>query len=356
MAWEIASRTAEGGPDGAGGFSDALAGAYGGASLTVCFGGGNRQGPIDQAACLTARGHKCDFEVETFAAQSVTGERTHALNTANGGKGSSEDGTGRGVPIVAHSVAFAQNSGGEVRLEAGHGHIAGTLNTGGGKPGYGMPAIACRGPEQHPFPTIAFSAKDYGGDALDNIAPTLRAGVRLDRNPNGGVMPAIAFRTLQATFHEHVSRVLTSRYKGEADRPETVLGPNLVARSVALRGRDGGATIEVGDGIANALRASSGGGDKAHVLLPSTEDYFHGQMLGPDETGWSQWAGWRVRRLMPVECERLQGMPDNYTLVPYRGKLAADGPRYKAVGNSMAVPCVEWLGRRIALVLATREA
>ncbi len=178
-AWEIASRTAEAGPDGAGGFSDALAGAYGGASLTVCFGGGNRQGPIDQAACLTARGHKCDFEVETFAAQSVTGERTHALNTANGGKGSSEDGTGRGVPIVAHSVAFAQNSRGEVRLEAGHGHIAGTLNTGGGKPGYGMPAIACRGPEQHPFPTIAFSAKDYGGDALDNIAPTLRAGVRL---------------------------------------------------------------------------------------------------------------------------------------------------------------------------------
>ncbi len=45
--------------------------------ITVCFGGGNTQGPIDQAACLTARGHKCDFEVETFAAQSITGQIAH---------------------------------------------------------------------------------------------------------------------------------------------------------------------------------------------------------------------------------------------------------------------------------------
>lgn len=355
-AREVASGPAEGGPDGAGGLSDALAGAYSRTSLTVCFGGGNRQGPIDQAARLTARDHKCDFEVETFAAQSVTGERTHSLSTANGGKGSSEDGTGRGVPIVAHSVAFAQNSRGEVRLEAGDGHIAGTLNTGGGKPGYGMPAIACRDQAPAPFPTIAFSAKDHGGDALEDIAPTLRAGVRSNGNANGGVMPAIAFRTLRATFGHEVSGTLISHYGKKTENADTILGPILVARSVALRGRDGGATVELGDEVATALRASGGGSDKAHVLLPSTEDYFHGQMLGPDETGWSQWAGWRVRRLMPVECERLQGMPDNYTLVSYRGKPAADGPRYKAIGNSMAVPCVEWLGRRIALVLAARAA
>lgn len=83
----------------------------------------------------------------------------------------------------------------------------------------------------------------------------------------------------------------------------------------------------------------------------TTDGYFEGRLLDPEETGWSEWSGWRVRRLMPVECERLQGMPDDYTLVPYRGKLAADGPRYKAIGNSMAVPCVEWLGRRIDQVL-----
>ena len=57
---------------------------------------------------------------------------------------------------------------------------------------------------------------------------------------------------------------------------------------------------------------------------------------------------WRVRRLTPTECERLQGFPDGYTAIPYRGKPAADGPRYKALGNSMAVNCMRWIGRRIA--------
>ena len=57
-----------------------------------------------------------------------------------------------------------------------------------------------------------------------------------------------------------------------------------------------------------------------------------------------------VRRLTPRECERLQGMPDDYTLIPYRGKPAADGPRYRAIGNSMAVPVMRWIGRRIQLV------
>lgn len=54
-----------------------------------------------------------------------------------------------------------------------------------------------------------------------------------------------------------------------------------------------------------------------------------------------------VRRLTPLECERLQGFPDNWTLVPHRGKPAADGPRYKAIGNSMAVPVMRWIGLRI---------
>ena len=57
-----------------------------------------------------------------------------------------------------------------------------------------------------------------------------------------------------------------------------------------------------------------------------------------------------VRRLTPRECERLQGFPDNYTLIPYRGKPAADSPRYKAMGNSMAVPVMRWIGQRIQMV------
>lgn len=60
-----------------------------------------------------------------------------------------------------------------------------------------------------------------------------------------------------------------------------------------------------------------------------------------------------VRRLTPRECERLQGFPDDYTLIPWRKKAAADcpdGPRYKALGNSMAVNCMAWIGERIAAV------
>lgn len=56
-----------------------------------------------------------------------------------------------------------------------------------------------------------------------------------------------------------------------------------------------------------------------------------------------------VRRLTPRECERLQGFPDDWTLITYRGKPASDGPRYKALGNSMAVNVMRWLGARIAL-------
>ena len=58
-----------------------------------------------------------------------------------------------------------------------------------------------------------------------------------------------------------------------------------------------------------------------------------------------------VRRLTPRECERLQGFPDDWTLIPWRGKPAEqcpDGPRYKALGNSMAVNCMAWIGERIA--------
>lgn len=371
-AREIAAVSSQNGAHGPVCFADGLPRHYGSSTVTVCFGGGNTSGPIDRAACLTAKGHRGDFEVETFAAQSVTGDTTHALNTANGGKGSSEDGTGRGVPIVAQRdpmpttpVAFSQNHRGEVRLESGHGQIAGPVLTGGGKPGYGYPAIAApplgKRPNDadieipHSRPIIAFSAKDHGADALVNISPTLRAGGHSRSHANAGVMPAVAFDAEHGVYCRDVAATILGQH-GKHSYDVEIIGTTDVARSVALRGRDGGATAELGDGLANALRASGGGSDKAHVLLPSTADYFEGRLLAGADSGWSEWAGWRVRRLMPLECERLQGMPDNYTLVAYRGRPAADGPRYKAIGNSMAVPCVEWLGRRIALVLATRAA
>jgi site-specific DNA-cytosine methylase len=63
--------------------------------------------------------------------------------------------------------------------------------------------------------------------------------------------------------------------------------------------------------------------------------------------------GMVVRRLTPTECERLQGFPDAWTLIRYRGKPSADAPRYKALGNSMAVPVIRWLGQQI--MKATNE-
>ena len=58
-----------------------------------------------------------------------------------------------------------------------------------------------------------------------------------------------------------------------------------------------------------------------------------------------------VRRLTPTECERLQGFPDDWTNIEYRGKPAPDTQRYKSLGNSMAVPVIEWIGRRIECAL-----
>jgi len=60
-----------------------------------------------------------------------------------------------------------------------------------------------------------------------------------------------------------------------------------------------------------------------------------------------------IRRLTPTECERLQGFPDGWTKIPYRNKpedQCPDGPRYKACGNSMAVPVMRWIGQRIQMV------
>lgn len=109
--------------------------------------------------------------------------------------------------------------------------------------------------------------------------------------------------------------------------------------TLAIRGRSEGSTVEVrNDGTANALLTPNGG--RAG--------------MGVGAIGW----GMHVRRLTPIECERLQGFPDNHTLIGWRGKDAdecPDGPRYKAIGNSMAVPVMRWIGERIAAALPAEK-
>jgi len=172
----------------------------------------------------------------------------------------------------------------------------------------------------------------------------------------------------------------------DASEDGTGRGTPLVPVGVALRGRDGGATAELGDEVAFTLRASEGGGDKPHVLAHAfdarqSDVIQYGDKSGPIDTDGHSIGvlaehyshdycqdriysssgiapalngGMQVRRITPTECERLQGFPDNYTAIPWRKKPASecpDGPRYRALGNSMAVPVMRWIGKRIAMVV-----
>ena len=134
----------------------------------------------------------------------------------------------------------------------------------------------------------------------------------------------------------------------------------------ALRGREGGAMPEVHDQV-SALRAASGGATRDFVAL-------QGNMIGRSPSaGPAGPAGpgidasgamftmtktdvhavasaSAVRRLTPRECARLQGFPDDYLDIIHRGRPAADGPKYKALGNSMAVPVMAWIGLRIQML------
>lgn len=112
-----------------------------------------------------------------------------------------------------------------------------------------------------------------------------------------------------------------------------------------------GSLINCGEGGPNGVGVSDDG-----VMYTLTGRHVHGVALDVAHT-LDQAQGqavalpaMAVRRLTPRECERLQGFPDDYTLISYRGKPAADGPRYKALGNSMAVPVMRWIGQRLQAV------
>jgi DNA (cytosine-5)-methyltransferase 1 len=224
--------------------------------------------------------------------------------------------------------------------EAGQ-ETAGTLASRTGAGGFPGTDEACSGYLQ------AFGGGNTGG-AIDVATCLTTSGQRLDfdtetfaiqagalrTNPNSGpdgigVQSGIAY-TMEARSEVQavcVTGAITHTLRAEGfDASEDGTGrsnPIVPAYSVALRGREGGATAELGDEIAGCLRASTGGGDKPHVLSTMA-----------------------VRRLMPTECEALQAFPRGYTGIPG----AADGPRYKALGNSMCVNVMAFIGQRIQRV------
>jgi DNA (cytosine-5)-methyltransferase 1 len=296
----------------------------------LAFGGNNTTGPIDVAtaanACASASG-RIDFETETFIAHSLSAD----------GFDASEDGTGRGIPVVPIAIctAHTQSNGSGFSdgvahtLESGPSHaVAFNLR---GRDGGALPEVsdaaslrAATGGSSNSY--VAFSAKDSGVDVSD-IAPTLRSMNNRSGNPNGGGQVAIAFTlpgsdgTVSTATPTDVAGSVRTKAPGSIENSSTTAV--LQEQPIAWSGE-----LTASTGIAGTIQRGGEGGRADGVMTPRMA----------------------VRRLTPRECERLQGFPDDYTLVEYRGKLAADGPRYRALGNSMAVPVMRWIGQRIAAV------
>jgi DNA (cytosine-5)-methyltransferase 1 len=117
---------------------------------------------------------------------------------------------------------------------------------------------------------------------------------------------------------------------------------------------NGGATHFVP--VAWSIMPQNSGKDYKARQVEVAQPLMAGGPVGGNQGGDYIQTAQAVRRLTPRECERLQGFPDDYTLIPHRGKPAADVPRYKALGNSMAVPVMRWIGERIQHVNAILQA
>lgn len=273
----------------------------------------------------------------------------------------------------AHEVpiAFAQHTRDEVRLVGGDGSIVGALAA---HPG--MKQTTC----------VAFK-ESQSGCRVGDVHATLDANNGSRRMQ--GVMPAVAIRTAQTSANGHgiaeevchtidqaqgqAVAFATDLYNGAIDGdvshsirvgngnamggvPSALV--NVFSDSINSASTDLIAFTAKGSGadagpLCPTIRA--GGHSKSHAnggVMPAVAHTLKGRGFDGSEDGTGRGTplvplATAVRRLTPRECERLQGFPDFYTAITYRKKPAADGPRYKALGNSMAVPCMRWIGERI---------
>jgi DNA (cytosine-5)-methyltransferase 1 len=177
---------------------------------------------------------------------------------------------------------------------------------------------------------VAFSFVDYAQDA-GYISPTLRAlsGKRL----NGGAQVAIAYNiTLCDANGTRKDRPQGGIYVTETETSSGLTCRGSESTTIAFR------TDHTG---ANGIGVYSDG--KTHTLSSSVGEGVVDNDLTP-------------RRLTPIECLRLQGFPDNYLDILYKGKPAAKTQKYQVIGNSMAVPVVRWIGERIEKVVSLLKA
>jgi len=241
--------------------------------LTV-FGGNNTSGPIDVATACNAHGGthgRLDFESETFV--------THSLRAD--GFDASEDGTGRGTPLVACTLP---------------------ASNGGVSSGY-HPVIpvdmrnATRDADK-------INRQGCGVGQIDDPSPTL----------SSVHVPAVAFG-----WYKSAHQTMKIDETCDALQASPTSNPAVAFQSSQSGFRE----------VATHATLDDNNGSRRHNGVVQSS---------------------AVRRLTPRECERLQGFPDDFTLVPYRGNPAKDGPRYKAIGNSMAVPVMRWIVARLLAV------
>jgi DNA (cytosine-5)-methyltransferase 1 len=177
----------------------------------------------------------------------------------------------------------------------------------------------------------AQSVDDHETWVEDGITNTLNCFDVGDIRAVDVVAQPVAFDTYNQTINQHTSQTLGSsasdvNHYGAVLQPIPTSNDQVLAQPVAI-GLDEEQNACV-DGFGTLKARMEGGGFEGSVMTPAMQ----------------------VRRLTPVECERLQGFPDNFTRIPWKKKPAEDcpdGPRYKALGNSMAVPCMRWIGERI---------
>jgi DNA (cytosine-5)-methyltransferase 1 len=294
------------------------------------------------------------------------------------GHDASEDGTGRGTPLVTvlQDVAdpvlanvgrtYTQEGTGNFRLTNVVMQPVHVVN------GNSTPEVS----EELAFPlraddgsgnrqAIAFSAKDHGADAGE-VSPTLRSMGHDGSHANGGGQVAVAFmENVRGELRvSEQSDALTTGGGKPGQGYAAVLEPVTFESRFARNGRGAPDTIvpplkaqsgETGKGDAAPLVAFSimpmnSGKDYKARETDVAQPIMAGGPVGGNQGGDFIKSSMQVRRLTPVECERLQGFADDYTLVPWRGGMSPDGNRYKALGNSMAVPVMRWIGQRIALV------
>ena len=261
------------------------------------FGGHSLGSSIKLSATLTAKDTRMDIESETFFLSPALRAQAQCSHRA--------DSESFVVSGTLQASGKAAGSATQQDAESGLLVVHGTQD-----PCTSDKAFALGRNQGQENAVLAFSCKDHGADT-GALSPTLRAMNHSGSHANAGGQVAVCItgnitHTLKAEGFDgsedgtgrgqpivncrEVAQTLTSNYGKQVDNTDSAMGPNVVAAASA------------------------------------------------------------VRRLTPVECERLQGFPDDYTRIPWRGRvlgLCPDGPRYKAIGNSKAVPVVRWIGRRL---------